>query len=550
MLFNLIFFSLSIFSFSFKCGHDKIKQIPKIANDSLIENNKRRLDDTFHPISFFVDYSQMDNDSANSTYKNYLKEVINSTLEIFSELIKVKRTKNLKFTNPRNCSSRITYYDNQLTTGIDYDIVLFPIIDPTLEEGVDAAASSCFLDPSNKRPIMGYVLLNQNYSYTKNNSKDYLIMLLLHEITHVLVFSDGLYPFFNYQGDVTTKKEINGLNRTLIITPKVRSIAAQHFNCYSIDGVELENQGGEGSEGSHWEGRVMLGDYMLSTDYLEIVISDISLALFEDSGWYEVNYYTGGLFRFGKGQGCKFLNSPCVSQGESNFELDFCDTKNLNNLCSSNNLFRGFCYLLQYKSAISSYYQYFNSSYIGGYQPADYCPVTTDYDSDDSFFKSSCIYGEISSEENKYPSSLGFSISESSICFRSSLINASDSSLKNYAYKRSMCHQISCNNDTKTIIVDIGQSRIECPTNGGEMQVEGYNGTILCPPFNRVCTSETYTGDPIEAALNHIVNSDIDYSYVLSDDNNEEENDIYEDSHKLEMCLYKFILLLFLYFIN
>ena len=39
---------------------------------------------------------------------------------------------------------------------------------------------------------------------------------------------------------------------------------------------------------------------MISTDYNEIAISDMSLALFEDSGWYEANYYTGGLFRFGK----------------------------------------------------------------------------------------------------------------------------------------------------------------------------------------------------------------------------------------------------------
>jgi hypothetical protein len=139
---------------------------------------------------------------------------------------------------------------------------------------------------------MGFVLLNEKYSYTKNNAKDYLTMLLLHEISHVLVFSDSLYNLFNYKGNVTTTKIINGIERKLITTSKVKSIASQHFNCSSIVGVELENQGGNGSEGSHWEARVMLGDYMISTDYPEIVISDITLALFEDSGWYEVNYYT------------------------------------------------------------------------------------------------------------------------------------------------------------------------------------------------------------------------------------------------------------------
>ena len=551
MLSYLIFFFLSIFSFSFKCGHDKIKKIPKIANDSLIENNKRRLDDTYHSISFFVDYTQLDRDSADSTYKNFLKSAIESTLKIFSELIKVKRTKNLVFKNPAECSDKITYFNNQITTGVDRDIILFPIIDRTLESGVDAAASACYVEPTTYRPTMGFVLLNQNYAYTKTNAKDFLTMLLLHEITHVLVFSESLYSYFNYKGDVTTTSTINGISRTLIKTPKVRSIAAQHFNCSSIVGVEIENQGGKGSAGSHWEGRVMLGDYMISTDYLEIVISDISLALFEDSGWYQVNYYTGGLFRFGKGQGCNFLNSPCVSSGRSNFELDFCDTSN--NLCSVNNIFRGFCYLKEYTSSLPSSYQYFENKKIGGWEPADYCPVPIESSSNTYYFKSSCIYGETSTVENNYPSSLGFSISNNSICFQSSLVSSSDISLKDYAFKRSMCHQILCNYTSKTIIVDIGTSRINCPTNGGEMEVDGYNGTILCPPFNRVCTSTTYTGNPIEAALNHIVNSDIDYSYILPDvENNVNTDEIYDyDSHRfLEIGLYKYILLLFLYFIN
>ena len=44
----------------------------------------------------------------------------------------------------------------------------------------------------------------------------------------------------------------------------------------------------------------MLTDYMTSVYYDESVISEITLALFEDSGWYKAEYYTGGLFRYGK----------------------------------------------------------------------------------------------------------------------------------------------------------------------------------------------------------------------------------------------------------
>ena len=541
----IIFFT---FSFSFKCGHDKIKTIPKIVNNSIIRDNKtRRLDNIYHPISFYVDYTQFDKSYVNNEYKKFLKSAINSTLEIFSNLIKVKRTGKISIPNPTECSFRIKNYSRLVKEGVDNDVILYPIIDKNLEEGVTAAAISCFLDEEDNRPIMGYVVLRSNYSYKKKNAKEYLIMLLLHEITHILVFDDYLYDFYKFKGNVTITKIINGVNRTLIATPKVKDIASQHFNCSSLEGVELENQGGEGSAGSHWEARVMLGDYMISTEYQEIEISDITLALFEDSGWYEVNYYTGGLFRFGKGLGCKFLNSTCVTSGKSNFEWEFCTSDILEDLCTSNNLNRGFCFLTEYdKNEIETHYQYFDNPIKGGEESADYCPVVIDFLSEDYYFGTNCMNGELYYGEKYYPSSLGFSISENSICIQSSLVNSSDSSLRYYnGKKRAMCHEISCNYDNETFTVNIGQTTIDCPTEGGEIEVEGYNGTIKCPPYNRVCTSETYTGDPIKAVLNHLTNSDLDYSFKYTEDSSDNEIfDIYDFNEFLFISIYKYLLIL------
>jgi hypothetical protein len=498
----ILFLNFSLL-FSFKCGHDKIKKAPKILNDSIIKNDStRRLDDSYHPISFFVDYTQINYDGyGTSEYINFIKNSIDSTLEVFSNLIKVKRSKKLIFSQPIKCTKEITRYDNSLVKGVDVDIVLIPIIDPDLDDEVDAAASSCYLDGEDQRPVMGFVLLNQNYGYQKRNAQEFLTMLLLHEITHVLVFSENLFKYFQYY-DVTTTKTVNGVTRTLIQTPKVLEVAAQHFGCSSIDGVEIENQGGVGSAGSHWEARIMLGDYMISTDYPEIVISDISLALFEDSGWYKVNYYTGGLFRFGKGQGCSFLNSKCVSSDESNFFWDFCDSYEPR--CTSNNLNRGYCYIRRYGYVpLPNYYQYFSESNLGGWEPVDYCPVVRADSSRNYYFPGSCVYGGKYSEEKEYPSSLGFTISDSSICIQSSLVKANNQSLAYYQYNRTMCHKVTCNTDDKKVNVDIGEEIIECPTDGGYVEVDGYNGEILCPPYNRVCTSSTYVGTSIKAALGH-----------------------------------------------
>lgn len=53
----------------------------------------------------------------------------------------------------------------------------------------------------------------------------------------------------------------------------------------------------------------MAGDFMIAQPYGKSVISDMTLARIEDSGWYTTNYYNGGLFRFKKNQGCDFLET-------------------------------------------------------------------------------------------------------------------------------------------------------------------------------------------------------------------------------------------------
>ena len=276
----------------------------------------------------------------------------------------------------------------------------------------------------------------------------------------------------------------------------------------------------------------MLGDYMISTDYPEIVISDITLALFEDSGWYEVNYYTGGLFRFGKGQGCKFLNTSCLSSSKTNFEWDFCDSVD-GPKCTSNNLNRGNCYIRDSDSNLPSYYRYFDNARTGGWEPVDYCPVSMTYYSTSYYFSGSCIDGENTSPESSYP---GFSISENSICIESSLVDSTSSPVE-----RAMCHKIKCNSNDKTITVDIGKTTIDCPTDGGYMEVDGYKGTIRCPPYNRVCTSETYVGDSINAALNHVVNIDFN-NFNTDEDANTKKNSKKNNIEMINLNIFYFIL--------
>ena len=114
LYFLILILSLFIVS-SFKCGHDKIDNIPKILNDSIIEDKKNRRLDSYQSISFFVDYTQMEYDQyGDTTYRNFLKSAINKTIEILSELIKVKRSIIFRISKALECSEKITVVDNSI----------------------------------------------------------------------------------------------------------------------------------------------------------------------------------------------------------------------------------------------------------------------------------------------------------------------------------------------------------------------------------------------------------------------------------------------------
>ncbi len=49
-----------------------------------------------------------------------------------------------------------------------------------------------------------------------------------------------------------------------MITPKVLSYVRNHFNCPSLTGVPLENDGGDGSKDNHWEKDIFYNEYMTS----------------------------------------------------------------------------------------------------------------------------------------------------------------------------------------------------------------------------------------------------------------------------------------------
>ena len=140
---------------------------------------------------------------------------------------------------------------------------------------------------------------------------------------------------------------------------------------------------------------------MRSTEYFDTTISDITLALFEDSGYYQVNYYSGGLFKFGKNEGRNFFNKKCIINGVTSFPNEFC-TNYDEESCTNTRINKGYCLIYQYSRTIPSKYRYFSNERNGGFYPANYCPVTNVYSSlkNEDYYPTSCNYGTSNVEED------------------------------------------------------------------------------------------------------------------------------------------------------
>lgn len=215
-----------------------------------------------------------------------------------------------------------------------------------------------------------------------------------------------------------------------IKSPRVLQESIKHFNCSNCLGMELEHFGGPGSAYSHWSKRILNTDYMIADIYGEYFISNITLALFEDSGWYKVNYKMGQHILWGKNEGCDFIYSKCITsfipgaqdsviynhnndtqdldQAGKNYILnlkknrikeqsnkvyentfplkrlykrklydnnpilftskfkEFCKTEKNGQVCSISHKFRAQCIVVKYPFSLPLNYQYYHKTNVGG----------------------------------------------------------------------------------------------------------------------------------------------------------------------------------------
>ncbi|CAB3403181.1 unnamed protein product [Caenorhabditis bovis] len=301
-----------------------------------------------------------------------------------------------------------------------------------------AYAAHCQQEADFDRPIAGHVNLCPYALSTHQHDQEILISTVKHEILHALGFSVGLYAFFREKdGTPRTKRNRYGkptsLNKQkgyydwdsntittilredwwtgtgriihpihMMVTPRVREEARRHFGCDKLEGAELENQGGDGTIMTHWEKRVFENEAMTGTHTQNPVYSRLTLALLEDSGWYEPNYETAEDLHWGKNLGCDFSMKSCGEwihnhRMENRDPYPFCsDIKHDGQKslavtrCTSQRDSLALCNLVPFKTELPTQFRNFArlpgvsaagaKFYGGSVELADFCPYSQEFE--------------------------------------------------------------------------------------------------------------------------------------------------------------------------
>eukprot|EP01119_Soliformovum_irregulare_P001119 TRINITY_DN1082_c0_g1_i1.p1 TRINITY_DN1082_c0_g1~~TRINITY_DN1082_c0_g1_i1.p1 ORF type:complete len:653 (-),score=144.97 TRINITY_DN1082_c0_g1_i1:45-2003(-) len=391
----------------------------------------------------------------------------------FAELLNVMRASG-PLTLPGNscgCGGRqaiaIPSNSTYLTSGVDADIVVFMTARPTFN-GTVAWACPCMYE-GDGRPISGFINWGPNTIDQTPISYPSQFGVGIHEMTHALGFTAGSYNNYKTGPNIvqTVTRTDDGLSHqvNIIGTPKVQQVIRDHFACPTLDGLEIENGGGTGTAGSHWEKRLAANEYMTGTSSSDPVYSYFTMALLEDSGWYYPNYTNAATLYWGKGQGCNFVNLRCATwqrpyncdpiKGNSDWD------------CTFDNRKKGVCNLrnLTGNPGGSAWYQNYpnNPNAYGSDSYADYCGFITAQKTWDCTQpeNANITFGIEAYGEHYCPTCR---------CMRTNTRSISVPS----------CHNFECVGNL--LKVQIGDIWYNCDANGKQITITtGYDGYYICP---------------------------------------------------------------------
>uniref|UniRef100_A0A9L0SP79 Leishmanolysin-like peptidase n=1 Tax=Equus caballus TaxID=9796 RepID=A0A9L0SP79_HORSE len=440
---------------------------------------------------------------------------------------------------------------------LDADFVLYVgalATERCSHENIISYAAYCQQEAKMDRPIAGYANLCPNMISTQPQEFVGMLSTVKHEIIHALGFSAGLFAFYHDKdGNPLTSRFAGGLppfnyslglyqwsdkvvrkverlwdvrdNKIvphtvyLLVTPRVVDEARKHFNCPILEGMELENQGGMGTELNHWEKRLLENEAMTGSHTQNRVLSRITLALMEDTGWYKANYSMAEKLDWGRGMGCDFVRKSCkfwIDQQRQKRQMlsPYCDTLRSNPLqltCRQDQRAVAVCNLQKFPKPLPREYQYFDELsgipaedlpyYGGSVEIADYCPFSQEFSwhlSGEYQRSSDCRISE--NQPDLFKNYGAEKYGPHSVCLiqKSAFVMEKCERKLSYPDWGSGCYQVSCS--PQGLKVWVQDTSYLCSRAGQvlpvSIQMNGWihDGNLLCPScwdFCELCPPET-----------------------------------------------------------
>lgn len=435
---------------------------------------------------------------------------------------------NAKFTVPRgSCGGAVS--ESFVSENTDLAVIVTTDAAMCNESGTTAAAFPCAVDQFD-RPIVGVVnfCLGPTMGDSRVGSeRAQYTETALHELGHLLGFVDEFIKYWRNPdtGRPLTARPfekkwvscVDGKQRFVIQPPyveegitasgaryfdvttqRVQQVVRNQFDCQRLRGARLETQPTATScFGSHLDERLYFSELMGAIYTDSMVLSALTLAFLEDSGWYQANYTNAGISPFGHRAGCNFVENDCIVNGKvpDYAEGFFCDTPLgvtpdgtpliylETTLCDPSRRKKAACDLIDRSNLavdllygdpaeVPAKYSYFEDENLGAAQMplADFCPVP-------AMMLQDCRDDNNSGEFEEF--------GDSSFCYTSLFRDA-------FGRRRPygpLCLKTSCNAQDRSIEISKDGRTVTCGENdhGERVQLPRSSLQITCPRFEVVC---------------------------------------------------------------
>jgi leishmanolysin len=475
--FLLSFLPLLGIASAHRCTHDETFQGAKLIQDLDREVTTRLLAPTenlkqWRPIQIEFDF---DLGSFQENNRALIQShVMPQLADIFHNLLKVKYLPGFSLIPVQNSCTGLLG-----KTAMSGDLLL----KVTSLEGdgqVRADAISCRTsDLFEGRPYIGRIRINEKILSLDPDKYRTFFNTLFHETCHILGVSRFLINTFpTVQGAALKAAVRRSVATNVLDLPDVVKWNQEHFNCPTVGPPEMENEGGTGAKGSHFELRNYRFEIMgpAAGRY----ISGLTLSTLQASGWYLVDMSQAQILPWGRGAGCGFVANPCIDDNGNAINEVFC-TKQGDQGCQDG-MSHAFCSKAS-DDPLASAFDHFRNGDAFPLYFMDNCPVYEEY------ADARC---DNPLQKTDHPGAFEIH-GANSRCFESNLFLQNQTKNLSAEVGNGRCYEFAClNNDDGDDYVRIWTSShvIDCPPEGGRITLKDFAGYLQCPAGKSYCEIE------------------------------------------------------------